>query len=336
MRGNIFKWMAIFSLGFMVFTPGKEKESLLKQTMIDEFCTSQDAITKYKVLGYLQGYDSIDKRTYGFLIYLKKMITKDDYEINIKSNVFEGVSLLGEEAATRAREVYNQEQEYFTSGTPMLIMEKGDKRKIEYRIYQKDGEPDTIEIFLVTRDKKGRPRKPLTVKVPWPKAGKKETINQQPGAPPFVKISLIKKHCPPKDTNIAYSQLGYIDAYDGIINQYYAFIVFKEINRRGNLTTLGIGGNIATGITLSNERGQKLAAQAHKEGMPFATVGNPIPPLAEGDPRTVQYRILQEDGQPTELEIFIVTRDNTGKAKEPKSLKVKWPFSVNKKSKKKK
>jgi hypothetical protein len=91
------------------------------------------------------------------------------------------------------------------------------------------------------------------------------------------------------------------------------------------MTVLGIGSNIATGVTLTQERAERLVAEALEKGLPHATVGSPIK-VPEGDPRAIEYRILPKKGKPGQVEISIVTRDAAGKPKEPKSLKVEWPF----------
>ena len=44
----------------------------------------------------------------------------------------------------------------------------GNHRKVEYRFYQKDGKPDRVEVYLVTRNRDLTPKKPKTLSVKWP------------------------------------------------------------------------------------------------------------------------------------------------------------------------
>jgi len=112
-----------------------------------------------------------------------------------------------------------------------------------------------------------------------------------------------------------------VESYDEVENKNYAFIVFCITDLNTGKSEVRIRSNVLTGTSLSTEKARVLAKKAQKAG----TRGNPFTPAGKLDKRQVEYRFYQEKGEPTAVEIFIVTRDVERKAKEPKILKIDWP-----------
>ncbi len=124
---------------------------------------------EYKSLGYVQAHDTIIKKDYAFLIYKESDLNKGSFVIRIKSNVVTGTVLDQPSALKNAQKANKEGKKYFTMGRPFSPAGALDKRVVEYRFYQKNGKPDSIEVYVVTRNKKRNANKPKTAKASWPK-----------------------------------------------------------------------------------------------------------------------------------------------------------------------
>ena len=68
------------------------------------------------------------------------------------------------------------------------------------------------------------------------------------------------------------------------------------------------------------EKLKKATQKAHTSKQPYAVYGHRITPK-KGDHRNLEYRIHHENGKPTALEIYLVTRDADWNPKQVKTLK---------------
>ena len=129
---------------------------------------------------------------------------------------------------------------------------------------------------------------------------------------------------PSSDTFTTYEALGYLDAYDAVLNLDYAFVAYKETNRHSGEWRVRIkssqtaGGIFEPGMMRSQSRA--TAAQ----GKSWFQWGYSFDPSA-GDPRSIQFRVHVANGEPSEIEMFVQLRKFDGSADAPKSLKFKWP-----------
>lgn len=121
--------------------------------------------------------------------------------------------------------------------------------------------------------------------------------------------------------------LGAIDAYDAVLNDDYAFVVFKETDRSSGVEgawRVRIKGRHMTGVVFEPDMMKSQARSAGAQGKPFFTWGNGIDPTP-GDARMIQYRVHVTDGAASAIEIVLQTRKADGSAMPAKSLRVTWP-----------
>lgn len=120
------------------------------------------------------------------------------------------------------------------------------------------------------------------------------------------------------------TRLAYIDAYDAVLNDDYAFVAFREMDRSGGAWRVRITARHLTGVVFEPEAMRLQARAAGAQGKPFFTWGNCIDP-SSGDPRSVQYRVHVKDGKPSQIEIAVQLRKADHTADVPKSVVFAWP-----------
>lgn len=118
--------------------------------------------------------------------------------------------------------------------------------------------------------------------------------------------------------------LGTLEAYDAVLNDDYAFVAYKEVDRAGGAWRVRVRARHLTGVVLEPEAMRLQARAAGAQGKPFFTWGNCMDP-STGDPRSVQYRVHVKDGKPSEIEIFVQLRKADHTADVPQSMKFAWP-----------
>ena len=145
---------------------------------------------------------------------------------------------------------------------------------------------------------------------------------------------------PKSDKTWIVEELGYLEGEDAFVHQeqgVYAFVVYTRKAKKGEpgkkKRELVIRSNLLTGLTITPERGKSLAAQLEEKGDAWRNWGGPFKPAGPDDARRIEYRFHQKDGKPEKISIYLVTRDEKRKAKEPKVLEVAWPFGKAEKKK---
>lgn len=121
----------------------------------------------------------------------------------------------------------------------------------------------------------------------------------------------------------SYQTLGYIDAYDAILNADYAFVAYKETDSGGDWRVRIRSSQTAGGV-FEPSLIQSQARAATAQGKPWFPWGYSLDPSA-GDPRQVQFRVHVRNGQPTTIEIYLQMRNADGSAAAPKTLTFAWP-----------
>ena len=125
---------------------------------------------------------------------------------------------------------------------------------------------------------------------------------------------------PSQEINI----LAELDAYDAVLNDDYAFVAFKEMDKSSGDWRVRIKARHLAGVVFEPEAMRLNSRSAGAQGKPFFTWGNCIDATA-GDPRSVQYRVHVKDGKPSHIEIAVQLRKADGSADAPKSVKFAWP-----------
>jgi hypothetical protein len=120
-----------------------------------------------------------------------------------------------------------------------------------------------------------------------------------------------------------YQQLGYIEAYDAVLNCDYAFVAYKETDTDGNWRVRIQSSQTAGGV-FEPDYMRSNARSTGAQGKPWFQWGYSFDPSA-GDPRCIQFRVHVADGQPKEIEMFVQLRKFNGTADAPKSVTFPWP-----------
>lgn len=129
---------------------------------------------------------------------------------------------------------------------------------------------------------------------------------------------------PQSDSTFEFSTLAYLEAYDAINNDDYAYVAYKETERAGGAWRIRIKARQTSGVVFEPEAMRVQARAAGAQGKPFFTWGAGMDP-SSGDPRQVQFRVHVKDGKPSSIEIFVQLRKADHSAAEPVSATFAWP-----------
>lgn len=142
----------------------------------------------------------------------------------------------------------------------------------------------------------------------------------------FLQVTAIAQKtivCPESDNSKKIECLGTLEAYDDIIVKSYNFIIYKETNLNTGSFTVRIVSDLVTGTSMTEDKAIKKAKTI--KGKPYFTFGEPFKSTGGNDKRIIEYRFYCENGKPTSIEIYVVTRDSAYNPKEAKTLTVTWP-----------
>jgi len=118
--------------------------------------------------------------------------------------------------------------------------------------------------------------------------------------------------------------LGYLEGYDAVLNDDYAFAAYKETEKGDGSWRVRIKSKGTAGAVFEPEAMRLQARAAGAQGKPFFTWGYSFEPSA-GDPRCIQFRVHVKDGKPSAVEMFLQVRKADGTAGEAKSVSFDWP-----------
>lgn len=129
---------------------------------------------------------------------------------------------------------------------------------------------------------------------------------------------------PTSDSTYEITALAYLDAYDAVLNDDYAFAAYKETDRSGGAWRVRIKSRHTAGAVFEPEAMRTQARAAGAQGKPYFTWGFSLDP-SEGDPRCVQFRVHVKDGKPATVEMFAQMRAFGGAPAAPRSVSFPWP-----------
>jgi hypothetical protein len=138
--------------------------------------------------------------------------------------------------------------------------------------------------------------------------------------------SLVPKplvEAPTSDTNYRYETLGYVAAYDAVLNCDYAFVAYKETDSSGEWR-VRIKSSATAGAVFEPTAMRSKARETSAQGKPWFPWGYSFDPSA-GDPRNIQFRVHVHSGQPSEIEMLVQLRKFDGSADTPQSVRFPWP-----------
>lgn len=128
---------------------------------------------------------------------------------------------------------------------------------------------------------------------------------------------------PAGDSARTIEPLGYIEAYDAVLNSDYAYVAYKETDSSGDWRVY-IKGHQTAGAVFEPEAMRLQARAAGAQGKPWFPWGYSFDP-SEGDARCVQFRVHVAGGKPSEIEMLVQCRKFDGTADEAQSVKFAWP-----------
>jgi hypothetical protein len=129
---------------------------------------------------------------------------------------------------------------------------------------------------------------------------------------------------PASDAEHAVETLGYLDAYDEVINDDYAFVAYRETHRASGDWWIRIESRGGAGALFEPSAVLLKARAAGDQGLAYFSWGSTLAPSA-ADLRHIEYRVHIADGQPAEIEICLQTRKFDHTADQPKSIRLAWP-----------
>lgn len=128
---------------------------------------------------------------------------------------------------------------------------------------------------------------------------------------------------PVSDSSHRYETLGYVDAYDAVLNCDYAFVAYKETDSDGTWR-VRIKSSQTAGAVFEPVAMRTKARETGAQGKPWFQWGYSFDPTAS-DSRNIQFRVHVKNGQPAEIEMLVQLRKFDGTADEAKSVRFAWP-----------
>jgi hypothetical protein len=128
---------------------------------------------------------------------------------------------------------------------------------------------------------------------------------------------------PASDSSYRYETLGYVDAYDAVLNCDYAFVAYKETDSSG-AWRVRIKSSQTAGAVFEPDAMRLKARESGAQGKPWFQWGYSFDP-STGDPRNIQFRVHVANGKPAEIEMFVQLRAFDGSAAEATSVRFPWP-----------
>lgn len=129
---------------------------------------------------------------------------------------------------------------------------------------------------------------------------------------------------PASDAVFARETLAYLDAHDGVLNQEYALVAYKETHRATGAWCVRIDSREVTGGVFHPNAIRMQARGVAAEGKRSFLWSNPLNPRL-GDPRRIEFRVYITNGNPASVEILVRLRKFDHTADEARIATFPWP-----------
>lgn len=129
---------------------------------------------------------------------------------------------------------------------------------------------------------------------------------------------------PASTETMTYETLGYVDAYDAVLNCDYAFVAYKETETDNGSWRVRIRSSQTAGGVFEPDAMRLQARSAGAQGKTHFVWGYSFEPSAD-DARQIEFRVHVAGGAPSAIEIFVRLRTFDGSPDEPKSVTFPWP-----------
>jgi hypothetical protein len=140
---------------------------------------------------------------------------------------------------------------------------------------------------------------------------------------PTIIMSKPLIEAPASSASTTIETLGYIEAYDAVNNDDYAFVAYKETDSSGEWR-VQIKGKQTPGAVFEPEAMRLQSRAAGAQGKPWFPWGWSFD-ASESDARHIEFRVHIIGGKPSEIEMFVQVRKFDGTAEAPVSAKFPWP-----------
>lgn len=134
-------------------------------------------------------------------------------------------------------------------------------------------------------------------------------------------------HPPKSSSHMEVEQLAYVESFDAIVDKDYAFVVYKETKTDSGKWVIRIKSAVTAGTVFDPESSALKSAIKKAVGHDESHLvwGFNLQPK-DGDPRLVETRLLLgSDGQPSAIEVHLITRKADGAAREEQVVTAAWP-----------
>lgn len=128
---------------------------------------------------------------------------------------------------------------------------------------------------------------------------------------------------PANESGRTYETLGYVDAYDAVLDCDYAFVAYKETDSDGNWR-VRIKSSQTAGAVFEPEAMRLQARKAGAQGADSFPWGYSFDP-SPSDPRCIRFCVKVKDGKPSAIEMTVQLRKGDGSADAAKSVDFAWP-----------
>lgn len=315
----ITRFLTILSLSTFFLIAGGQVEAGTKKTVDGKQLfhppksTRKTEITQ---LAYLHSSDGIDGKDYAYLVYKEEDRKSGEWEIKaeIKDRRISKIDPEANVFRSRMSQAAVAGKNYFLIGYSITPTPE-DARRVENRVYfNKSLQPEYLQIHLVTRNSDGSPKAEKVAKIDWP---------ADPNGDEKKKLLSL----PRSNSRTEITELAYINSYDVIANDDYAYLAYKKTNRRTGEWELKIKAKATASSKIDpNDRSlRRDILAAASEGKKYLVTGFRMTP-EDDDKRLVENRIyFDKSHKPKYVEIHVVTRNADGSPKKRKVVKFDWP-----------
>lgn len=132
---------------------------------------------------------------------------------------------------------------------------------------------------------------------------------------------------PKSSSSMDVEQLAYVESFDAVVDKMYACVVYKETKKDSGKWVIRIKSAVTAGTVFDpdNSSFQNALRKAAAHDEKHVVWGFNLKPKGN-DPRLVENRVLIDgDGNPTGIEVHLITRKADGSALAEKVATAKWP-----------
>ncbi len=268
----------------------------------------------HKELGYFESHDAIAKKDYAYLAFTETNPDTGKWYLQIKATCTAHTKLDPDHPSVRTNmsKAAVEGKDYIIFGFNFPTKDD-DPRLVENRLYfDNDLAPIRVVMDLQTRNEDGSPTDKQTIEFNWP---------GEPKGPEQL-LAL-----PKSNDRKEYIQLAYLNSYDVMVDKDYAYLAYQEKDVASGKWVLRITAKCTAGgmVDPAHPSFVNNVNAAKDKGDDYWVFGFNLV-SKDDDPRLVENRLFYDgDGNPTKVEIHVITRNGDGSAKPELVEAFDWP-----------